>query len=388
MRKIRFFARLLATLKLRRCNNRSLKVQILPYCRRCGAKLEDYDHFCPKCGTPALAYTAPASPTQAARTVTPIKKDPIIAGGIALIVILIVAVVAVALLAAPLGTWNVNKSLTDQSSNIHALNLNFETDVGQVNVIALKVDNNNLGIYVVGNGSKGVFRSVNNPISVSFENTTEGDVLTINSKVNVETASSMNINLGIQIFVDPALILNLNVTSHAGQVSFSVDKSTTLQSLNLSTNAGAVDVTLQNVTITGPISLKTNAGTINYRVNNVKVVGNCTAELHSNAGSVNPYFTQTKALGGNMQVNVQTNLGSIDLALAIDGDVGAKITSETSLGSIHVKSDSNFHGDLSPLQSNNYPATSNIDVDCHANIGSVNIDANYQNDYGSSTIRN
>jgi hypothetical protein len=360
----------------------------LPYCRKCGARLEDYDRFCPKCGTPAVTYTAPTPLTQAARPVASIKKDPIIVAGIALIAILVVAAVAVAFLVAPLGTWNVNQSFTDQTLNVHTLNLNFDTDVGFVNVVALRVANNNLGIYIVGNGSRGAFGGATNPVNVSFENTTLGDVLTVTSKVNVEAASSMNTNLGIQIFVDPALILNVNVTSHVGQVSFSVDKSATLQLLKLSTNAGAADATLQNVTITGPVSLHTNAGTINYRANNVNVVGNCAIDLHSNAGSVNADLTQTKAMGDNLQVNAKTNLGAINLNLAVDGDVGAKITSQTSLGSVHVINANNFSGERSPLQSNNYPAISNIDIDCHTNLGSVNIDAAYQHDGGYSTIRN
>ncbi len=350
--------------------------------------MEDYDRFCPKCGTQAITFTAPAQPTQAARQYVPIKKDPLIAGGIALIVILVVAVIAVAFLAAPLGTWNVNQSLTDQTTNIRTLNLNFDTDVGHVNVVALRVANSNLGIYIVGNGSRSALGGGNNPVSVLFENTTVSDVLTVNSKVNVETTSSMSTNLGIQIFVDPALILNLNVTSHAGQVSFSADKTTTLQSLKLTTNAGSVDATLQNLTITGPVSLNTNAGTINYRSNNMNVVGNCTVDLYSNAGSVNTDITQFKAMGGNLHVNARTELGSIDLALAIDGDVGAKITSQTSLGSVHVTNANNFNGDRSPLQSNNYPASSNIDIDCRTNLGSVNIDAAYQNDHDSNPIRN
>jgi hypothetical protein len=318
----------------------------------------------------------------------PIRRDPLIIGGIALITILVVAVVAVAFLAAPFGTWSVNQSLTDQTTNVRTLTLNFETDVGHVNVVALRVANSNLGIYVVGNGSRGAFGGGNNPVSISFENTTLGNTLTVNSKVNVETSSTMNTNLGIQIFVDPALILNLNVTSHSGKVSFSVDKSTTLQSLKLSTNAGTVDAALQNITITGPVSLNTNAGTINYRTNNVNVVGNCTIDLHSNAGSVNTFLSQTKAMGGNLQINAGTDLGSVDLALDIDGDVGSKIISQTSLGSVNVINANNFNGDRSPLQSNNYPASSNINIDCHTNLGIVNIDAAYQNDHGSSTIRN
>jgi hypothetical protein len=362
----------------------------MPYCRRCGAKLEDQDRFCPKCGTPAERFTASQTPPpqNPSYKPVPIKKDPLIIGGITLIAILVVAVVAVALLAAPVGTWNVNQSLTDKTPNVHTLNLNFDTDAGRVSVVALRVADCNLGIYIVGNGSRGALGGGNNPVSVMLENTTVGDALNVNVKVNVETRTSMSTNLGIRIFVDPALALNLNVTSHAGEVSFATDKATTLQSLALTTNAGTVDATIQNVTIAGAVSLNTNAGTINYRMSNVNVVGNCTLDLHSNAGTVNTDITQTKAMGGNLAVTAKTNLGSVDLNLAIDGDVGAKITSQTSLGSIHVNNANNFSGDRSPLQSNNYPATSNFDVDCQTNLGSVNINASYLDNQSTSTIRN
>lgn len=44
----------------------------MKYCEHCGAALTATDKFCPKCGTPVAAATAPAPAPQAAQPITPI----------------------------------------------------------------------------------------------------------------------------------------------------------------------------------------------------------------------------------------------------------------------------------------------------------------------------
>jgi len=80
-----------------------------------------------------------------------------------------------------------------------------------------------------------------------------------------------------------------------------------------------------------------------------------------------------------LQVNADTVTGSINIGLRIDGGVSAKITSHTGvLGSIHADVN-NFSGNKSPIQSNNYPAATNIDINNNVSgIGDVNIQATYQ----------
>jgi hypothetical protein len=94
-------------------------------------------------------------------------------------------------------------------------------------------------------------------------------------------------------------------------------------------------------------------------------------------------ITQTKTLQGNLQVNAITNLGSVNIGLIVDGAVGAKLASQTNLGSIHLDVQ-HFSGNQSPIQSDNYPAVSNIEIDSRTNIGSININANYQSTAGPS----
>ena len=273
------------------------------------------------------------------------------------------------LLAAPASTWDVNRSLEDETPNVETLNLNFEANVGQIHITPLRVENNNIAIYVNANGSRGILGGSEIPLSVSFDNQTVGDTLTVNSKVTLDNQAAMRVNVRVEIFVNPDLNLNLNVTTDAGSINLAADRAATFQSLYLQTNAGSVEASMHNAVIAGNLSLSTNAGSVYFGMSQSTVEGNNTVQLDSNAGSATVDVTQTETMKGNLQVNAETNLGSVNVGVEIDGDVAAKITADTNLGSINVNNKNNFSGDQSPLESDNYPAASNIDINCTTNLG-------------------
>jgi zinc-ribbon domain len=356
----------------------------VPYCRRCGTKLADDAHFCQKCGTPVLfTYPSPAplAPNKTAR------NDPFIIAAIVLITILVGGVVVAVLLTASFATVNINQSYRDNTAGINKLNLNVETQALKVNVFTQNItQNNNFLITLDGTASKGINSGSDSPIQVVFYNdTTVNNELTITAKITQSTVFS-RFNINCNIYVNPALTLYLNVTSQAGQVNLTADKPSTFGFLNLQSSAGAVQANFDNITIAGNVTLRTQAGSVDIRMNEVNVEGNNTIDLHTNAGSVTMDITQTTTLQGNLQVNAVTDLGSVNIGLVVDGDVGAKLVSQTHLGSIHVDVQ-HFSGNQSPLQSDNYPAVSNIEIDSRTNLGSININANYKSSTGPS-LRN
>ncbi len=350
----------------------------MPYCRRCGTQLKEDAQFCYKCGTPVIVTTAPSTafPAVAPAPAKPMYRDPVVVIVLGLVAILIAAAFIVAFLAAPTTPWSNNQTLHDASPNVTALNLNFQADAGKITVVAQKIGNYNILVNVMANGSRGFFGAPEN-FTVTFSNQTVGDTLTVNSKVELQNPVSSRANIQCTIYVDPALNLNLTVTSLAGQVSFSGEKATALQSVKLHSNAGEVNANIANATITGDLSFTTNAGAVNYRMSEAAVVGNRSVTLHSNAGEVNLDVTETKTLKGNLAISASTNAGSVNVGVDIDGAVAAKIVSHSNLGSINAETN-NFSGDKSPLQSNNYPAASNIDINADTNIGSINIKASYR----------
>lgn len=351
----------------------------MPYCRRCGTKLDENAHFCQKCGTPVTTF-APAAPAK------PMRKDPLVITAIALISILVTAVIVSAVVFSPVYPVNFNQTNQDNHPNINTLNLNFQAGTAQVDVITQNITDKNILIITSAVGSRGIFGSPD-LINVTFTNETVNNELTVNSKVTETNGfSTRNLHVTCTIYVNPALKLNLNVTTQTGQVTLNAEKSTTFQSINLQATTGAVQANLQNGTVTGNISLKTQTGNVYYRMSQADVQGNCTVNLQSNTGSVNMDITETKRLQGNLQINANTELGSVNVGLSIDGTVGAKIISQTNLGNIHSDLQ-NFSGDQSPIQSDNYPSASNIEINNRTNLGSININAVYQSSVTPS-IRN
>ena len=347
----------------------------MPYCRRCGTKLDEDARFCYKCGTTVAVYNyasqAPSAPMK------PLTKDPVVIGAIVLISILVVGVVVAALLVTPFSNVNIEQTYQDDTINVNQLNLDFESDAAQVNVFTQNSNGNNFVVSISGSASKSIFGGdAGSPVKVTLYNDTLNGVQTVKAKLEESTAFS-RYNVVCNIYVNLALTLNLNITSQAGQVNLTSDKPATFESINLKASAGAVGANLQNVTVAGNVTLGTQAGTVHFRASQVIVEGNSTVDLHSNSGSINMDITQTKAFQGNLQVNAVTGLGSVNVGLTIDGDVGAKIISQTNLGSIHTNL-KHFSGNQSPIQTDNYPAASNIEIDSRTNLGNININAAYQ----------
>ncbi len=355
----------------------------MPYCRRCGTKLEEDAHFCNRCGTPVepATYTSPPPPTP----MKPTRNDQIIIGAIVLIAILVAGILMAALLSTSFSTITFEQTYQDNTSNINKLNLNIQTEGLGVNVFTQNSSKNNFLITLDGTASKTAFGNDDSPIQVSFYNDTVGDELTITAKITESTTFS-RLNANCNIYLNTALIINLNMTSQTGQVSLTADKPSTFYSLNLQSTTGNVGANLQNITVAGNVTLRTQAGNADLRISQVNVEGDYTVALQTNAGAATMDITQTKKFQGNLQINTVTDLGSVNIGLVIDGYVGAQLISQTNLGSIHTDLQ-HFSGKQSSIQSDNYPTLSNIDINSKTNLGSINISAVYQSSTGP-TIKN
>lgn len=324
---------------------------------------------------------SPAAPAR------PLRHDPLVWTAIGLIAIVLVAAIVSVVVFAPIYDVSFNQTNQDSHSGVNTLYLNFQSDVAQVNIITQNVTDKNILINVSASGSRSIFGS-ENAIQVTFTNESSNGVLTVNSKVT-QTGLMSTAHVTCNIFVNPTLKLNLNVTSTTGEVSLTANAPATIQSLHLEATTGTVQANLEgNVTVAGDIFLKAQTGAVHYRMNQANIQGNHTINLQSTTGSVDMEITEEKTLQGNLQVNAATDTGAINVSLQIDSAVGAKITSQTSqYGSVHADVQ-NFSGNQSPLQSNNYPAQSNIEINnTISGFGDIYISASYASSV-SPSMRN
>jgi len=321
----------------------------------------------------------PQTPTPTEDVAKKTRSNRIIILTASLIAILGLAFVATALLFIPTTAWSFEKTLSDGNPNIDSLNLNVATNIGQINIMALEVGEKAALIHVKGSGYSSYITNDEPPMTVTFDNQTIDRTLTINSLINVKNALTRGADVSVQIYIDPTLHLNLNVTATTGKISLTADQDITIESLSLQAVTGDVETNLQGkASIHGPVALRTLTGEVNLRIHEIGFHDNCTLDLQTTTGNIIMDITETNRLNGNIEVNAAVSTGTIYLGLEVDGGIGAKVSSATNMGSIETNL-VGFSGDQSPLYSSNYPSESNIDVTNTVHgIGDIIINAKTQ----------
>jgi zinc-ribbon domain len=362
----------LATLKLRG-HHTPTRFYVMPYCQKCGTKLEEDARFCYRCGTPVAA-----AQTRVTYERRPRGRNPFLIPVIVIAAIILSALIITAFATAPINPVNFNQTSQIIQPNVDHLNLDFQADIAEVNVFTNLTDKTLL-IDVSATGSNTIFGS-ETPVKFTVENNTVNNGEVVTARVTtVNFPLRGNLHVVCNIYVNPALSMTLNVRSNVGQVNMNTDSTVKIEALNLQTTTGITQLNLKKGTvINGDLSLKTTTGIVLFNMDQANVRGNVTVNLQSTTGSVNMNITQTQKLAGNVQINANTQTGEVNLdRMLIDGDVSARIESHTALGRITVNSQ-NFAGNQSPIESDNYPAASNFKINMNTNLGNININANYQ----------
>ncbi len=343
----------------------------MPYCRNCGAKLRDDAKYCYHCGTKVIPLTGTYEVPRVARRnyLLPV---------LILIGVVICALVFSAIAFVPFSPVNFNQTNELSQPNVNQLNLNFQADTADVNVILTNSTGETLLMNVSATGSTNTLGTAN-AITVSFANSTVNNVLTVNASISDSLPFFDDVQVTCNIYIDPNVTMDLKVGSDVGQISIDAETPTAIKNLDLSTTTGSTQATLgKNVTVAGDVSITTTTGSVSLLMNQPSISGNITISLQSTTGSVNLNTTELKELSGNIQVNAATTTGSINLNMVINGDVGAKITYSTNIGSTSLQDTQGFSGSKSPIQSSNYPADSNILVNLNTNVGGITIEAVYE----------
>ena len=354
----------------------------MPYCRKCGAKLEETARFCHVCGTPV----APVERVAVTKPVAPIRRRPVYLLPVTvLIAILITAVIITAIIFLPVTHVNLNETRQlDSKVGVNNLALDFQADAAQVNIFFENLPGKMLLLNVTTSGWTGLLGDPAKSVAITFYNETINDTAMATSRVSHANIwpPQFSLNVICDVYIDPSATLNLTVHSDVGQIRMNVEKNMTLEELNLETATGSIDVSLsKDVMVEGSISLKSTTGAVRFRNDEADVSGNVSVNLQSTTGFVDVDLAATLSLSGNVTVNAQTTTGNVNLFMVIEHDVGARIESDTDVERINVDA-KRFSGNQSPLQSNNYPAASNFLVNLHTTTGRININAAY----GSFTV--
>ena len=314
-----------------------MRFQIMSYCRKCGAKLDEDAKFCRVCGSPVTGTAAAAQAPMARRV-----RRPFILPVAILIALLGVAFVFAVFAFVPFQSVNFNQSNSATAvPGVDTVNLNFQADVADVNVIPTSLSGDFVRVDVSASGSTGLFGSTTHPVQVTFSNETSDGTMTVTSKVTREELWPFSFNLHVvcNVYVDTSAVVNVTAQTTVGKVALDTNfLPVTFDAVNLHSTTGSIQATLSpNAVFKGNISASSTTGGIQFVWSNAKVSGNTSISLASTTGAISADISQTTgALGGNVALEARTTTGNVECAVTISDSVGSQITSHTSTGSISV----------------------------------------------------
>jgi hypothetical protein len=351
----------------------------MPYCWKCGAKLEEDAKFCAVCGTPV--GQTPTEPL-ARRRAQPLKPLAII-----LISILVVAGILIGLTFIPVydvGPVNSQVSIP-RKTGVNTLNLSLDVDVGHVSIhfenLTGEPQSPSIIINTTAVGKVSVFGSnidLDRYMPIS-QNGTVGNVLTVTAEQRADSwLWSSSINVTFDVIIDWSMSTSLNVKTGTGGILLETQAGTILNSISLEATTGGVRANIvQGVIIASDFSIKTTTGGVKLFWNDPTVTNSVRIDAITTTGGVDVNFTQFDKLVANITLRAEATTGGINFTLDIKNNVGAKIESTVTTGGINVARQIGFSGTVTPLQSNNYPDDHNIDTTLKTTTGGIHIDTKY-----------
>jgi uncharacterized membrane protein YvbJ len=89
----------------------------MPYCDRCGTKLEENAHFCQRCGASVTVFVPPVPPTPA--PAKSLRNDSAVIIAVVLVAVLVVAVIVIAVF---LALYPISFNQTNSGNGVNQIN--------------------------------------------------------------------------------------------------------------------------------------------------------------------------------------------------------------------------------------------------------------------------
>ncbi len=365
----------------------------MPYCSKCGTKLGEDAKFCPNCGT---LVGPPVTEPKRRR-----ERRPISTLAIVLIALIVIAASIVAISFLPLNTVGpVTRQMSIPSkSGVNTLNLDITADVAEINIafenLTSEFQSPSIILKASATARVGAFSSTKSLeyFMPDWQNTTEHffvsniTALTVTVRQDLESINwprYYSLNVTFDIRIDLSMNTSLNVETGTGGVVLNTKAGVVLNSLSLEATTGGVEANLvEDVVIAGDVSVKTTTGGVKLSWDNVITrtfrarANDILVDAITTTGGVEMDLTQNEAPLGNVTLRAEAITGGVNFAIDIQGDIGAKIESSVTTGGIDVIRKVGFSGLEAALQSSNYPASHNFDINLRTTTGGIDIDAKH-----------
>jgi len=297
-------------------------------------------------------------------------------------VVVILVVLAIAFLPFGIVSYNESRSVPLQAGIDHAV-LNLSSDIGSISITYQPLSGSLIDMHISAETSSGLLAPQNFSalFNVTFAYSFVGNTVFVNAGVKTQSSAFLgNIqNLSIVVTVSPSLEADVNASTAFGGITFVSGSGDKIDALSLATTTGGVSANLAGGTLLGgDINLKTTTGGVQLLWDNVTTSTGVAVNSQATTGGIGIDMSQSGGLNGSVAVTGTTTTGGVNFSLSIGGDIGARINSTAGTGGINVSQQKGFVGPKDLLNSTNYPADNNFDVDLQATLGGIDISAVHQ----------
>jgi hypothetical protein len=301
---------------------------------------------------------------------------------VVLIILLVSTSIILAITFPPLRGVAVNASRSvPYQPSVDTIALDFVADVARINVVFEDLEDNLVTLHLSILGNVGAF-APSSLYDLAFEKTVVDNVLTVTSELDVADlvwpSSFMNLNVTCDLRIDYTLNASINIKTSVGRIVVDTRSGTVLTATSLETTTGSVEVTLvTGVILSDDISLTSTTGGVKLNWNNIIAKKDLQLDITTTTGSVDVDIEQDSRLQHEVTLNAAVKTGGVAFNIDLQGAVGAKIESTVTTGGINIERQIGFSGTNAQLQSDNYPADSDFEVNLQTTTGGINIDAKH-----------
>jgi hypothetical protein len=351
----------------------------MPYCWKCGAKLEENAEYCHVCGTSVRTPSVPAGVPSRPRSRTgwtPVHTLAVVLGSI-----LIVAMIASVFFLLPVQPVNFTRfEQVPSQLGVNAINLNLTADVAAFNITFRDLNGSAMTLNVSATGGVGA-SAPSEPLNVTVDSLRAGQAILVDARI-ARNGTWWPLFGGLKVMCDVQIERSLNVTlnvkTSAGSVALVASQGVVFESLGLEATTGRADATIgRGVVVDGTVVVQSTTGGSSLNWDDVKVNGNVSVNVRTTTGGVGVNITQNSVMAGNVTLNAGAVTGGVDFSTTIHDSVGMEVNSSTTVGGVNTNL-TRFSGSESHLQSDNYAAPSNFIVTLSTMTGGISIRADYE----------
>jgi hypothetical protein len=302
-------------------------------------------------------------------------------GLLALVVgmILITAVVLGVMAFVPLEPFSSERDWSYQGTNpLESVHLAVDADVCEVEVAFADLGEKWVEVSMSTEGRSGYIAG-EPEVNFTVASSLDGANLTVSVVLDMDTGPTVSYDESeIVVTIDLSVLSFLEIEVDVGDVVITVPANASMTGAAVHTDVGGLHVHLdEGAKVLGNMDLRSDVGSVNVDSLNAIFADGAAVSAGTGTGSIYLDVEQSTTPEGNLTFDCLAGVGSVHLSLMIEGDVAAEITSQANVGELEMEL-VGFSGMDVHLVSDNHPDVWNIEFLLEADVGSVNIDAEWR----------